>query len=162
MSALEELEGASSWDQQIYGAFRAHVEEEDRLLAEYAKLSGDLDDPDVAYLVDLILEDEQRHHRVFEQLASTIRSDALFGPRDDAVPDVPVRRADPRRLLDVTRALLKVEREDARRLRRLQRDLKPVSGTTLWPLLVETMRLDTRKHIVILEHLREIARGIDL
>jgi hypothetical protein len=151
-----------SWDVELYDAFRAHVQEESDLLDSYLRLGASLESPDVAYLVDLIVEDEQRHHRLFEQLAETLRADIELGERADAVPDVPVRRADAAALRAATAALLRFEREDARRLKLLRRSLKPVAQTTLWPLLVETMELDTRKHILILEHLQRIAEGMPL
>ena len=51
--------------------------------------------------------------------------------------------------------LLAVEKHDRRQLRALQgEELKDVRSTTIWPLVLELMQLDTEKHIKILEYLR--------
>jgi hypothetical protein len=160
MSTLEELEGGSVWDEEVYGAFRAHVEEEDRLLRQYRRLAADSSSPDVAYLVELILEDEERHHRIFEQLAETVRDVVELEPAQRGVPDIPLRREQSRRLREAIAPLLRFERDECRRMRRLRRSLRPVQETTIWPLLVKTMELDTKKHILILEHILAISKGV--
>ena len=160
MTGLDELEGGSVWDEEIYQAFRSHVEEEDHLLQEYKRLAENESSPDVAYLTSLILDDEKRHHKLFEQLAETVRHVVELVPDAAGVPDVPLRRPGSHSLRTVTEQLLKFEREDLRKLRQLRRSLKPVAETTIWPLIVETMELDTRKHILILKHVLDIAGGI--
>ena len=65
--------------------------------------------------------------------------------------------ADPNRLVAALDDLLAVEKDDAQQLKTLEKSLKDVRHTTVWPLLVELMEMDTRKHIKILEFLREHA-----
>lgn len=157
---IEHLEGASVWDEEVYEAFRQHVEEENRILLLYRKAARTAGSPDVEYLVNLILEDEKRHHKMFEQLAETVREVVALEPAADGVPDIPLRRETSAALRKVTAELLHFEREDAKKLRQLKRSLRPVGQTTIWPLLIETMQLDTKKHILILEHIERIAGGV--
>jgi len=159
MTATSELEGGSVWDEEVYSAFRAHVSEEDELLAEYRRLAADTGSPDVAYLVGLIAEDEERHHRLFEELAESLRGVVELEPGGHGVPDIPLRR-EGAALRKATAELIAFERADARKLRQLRRELKPVAETTIWPLLIETMELDTKKHILILRHIAAIADGL--
>ncbi|HTW99985.1 MAG TPA: hypothetical protein VMD59_14475, partial [Acidimicrobiales bacterium] len=63
MQAVEDIEGGSTWDDEVYRAFRAHVDEEGRVLWSYGQLAAIPSSPDVAYLVNMIMEDEKRHHR---------------------------------------------------------------------------------------------------
>ncbi len=160
MTALEQLEGGSVWDDEVYNAFRSHVEDEGRLLSAYRELADDPSNPDVAYLIRMIMDDERRHHAVFERLANTVRSVVELEPSAAGVPDIPLRRDGSRALRRATEQLLRFEREDARRLRKLRHALRPVDETTIWPLLVETMELDTRKHILILKHILAISGGV--
>lgn len=160
MTTLQELEGGSVWDDEVYNAFRTHVEEEDRLLAVYRELAASSGAPDVAYLLEMIMSDEQRHHQLFEQLALAVRVVVELEPAESAVPDVPLRRSGSAALRTSLNNLLRFEREDAHRLRKLRHALRPVQETTIWPLLVETMELDTKKHILILKRLMRISGGV--
>ncbi|MGE3689026.1 MAG: hypothetical protein AB7J47_22005 [Acidimicrobiia bacterium] len=107
--------------------------------------------PGVRYLVRLILEDEERHHRVFDEMANELKS---FVWEVDVEPRVPAMspRPDPE-LLEETRRLLAFEKEDAKELRQLRKAIKHSPKSSLHPLLVDLMLHDTNKHIAILEHI---------
>jgi hypothetical protein len=152
---LTELAG-SEWDQNLLAHFQAHVEGEWELLEEYAKV-GEGAPEYVRYLVDLILADEARHHQTFRELVNRIRSDVDwrdYGPR---VPYIDRDRAQGPALAAASERLLAFERDDEHALHRLQRELRPVRDTTLFSLLVKVMELDTKKHIAILEFIRDRA-----
>ena len=155
----DHLEGGSVWDEEVYQLFRQHVSEEEHIIASYRRLASDAS-PDVAYLVNLIVEDERRHHRIFEELAATLRQVVEVEPGDKVVPDVPLRRSGSQGLRAALESLLSFERADASRLRRLRRSLRAVSDTTIWPLLVESMELDTKKHVLFLRYLVDKSSGI--
>jgi rubrerythrin len=155
------LQGASTWEEGLFEAFQSHAEQEHQLLDTYRALADDLSSPDVSFLVRLILEDEERHHRLFEELAGTLRAQIELEPEPTTIPDVPLHRKDPSALIDVTDHLLALEREDSKKLRELRKQLRPVEETTVWSLIIETMELDTKKHIALLKHIRKLAKGID-
>ncbi len=139
-----------TWDAQILDQLRGHVEAEKSLLSEYADAMASIEEADVRYLIGLIVEDEIRHHRTFEELVH-----ALEGVRDwqRVEPAVPGRTSAPLRpdVRRITDRFLESEREDRRQLKALRRTLAPVADTTLWALLVDLMAADTEKHIRILE-----------
>lgn len=152
--AVESL--GDQWWVEVTHAFSAHVREELGILEAYEHLADTLDDPGICYLLRLILDDEHRHHRLWEEMAEAARTE--FGS-PDGTPPAP--RADAARgtdLLEQTRRFLDIEREDAERLRELRRKLKPVRDDTLWHLLVELMEHDTAKHVRILEYLERRLR----
>ena len=159
--APPKLVGASVSERDLYELLRSHVDEENALLETYRDIVTDTGAPDVGFLADLILEDEIRHHRLFEELAATLRSQVEMTPASAAgagvVPDVPFERADSSELLNKTNELIALERTDQRRLRALRKELKPFADTTIWSVIIETIELDTKKHLVILRHLRKLA-----
>ena len=154
---LTELTG-SPWDEELLAHFTDHVNNEQELLEAYAKFQEDGPEH-VRYLVDLILSDEARHHRMFRELVNRVRSDIDFRDYDPKVPYLRRGSADTAALTDATERLLAFEHEDQKSLHRLQKELRPVRDTTLFSLLVELMELDTQKHIAILEFLRRSARA---
>ncbi|MDA8035023.1 MAG: hypothetical protein M0T71_12775 [Actinomycetota bacterium] len=158
----ETITGASVWEQELYDQLTQHVATEGAVLGGYQQLAEDAGSPDIAYLARLIADDEERHHRIFEELARSVRAEAQLASPDAGVPSIPITRRDPEALLQATERLLALEHEDRRALKELRRSLRPVASTTLWALLVETMELDTRKHIAILRYIRSIAKGLPL
>jgi rubrerythrin len=148
----------SVWEEEVLDHVRRHVAEEGAILATYESLAERHRDDDVGYLLRLILDDEARHHRILEEMANAVRSWVEFRELTPRPPDLVFwkRRQE---VLEAAETLLAAERRDAAALRRLQRQLKPIRETSLLGLLVETLELDTAKHIRILEHLRRAARG---
>ncbi len=155
MTDSERPIGLSVWEANLYEQLTNHVASEASFLDRYRALAEGTDGH-VRFLLELIGEDEARHHRLYEQWADTIRRSAVFEAAPDGVPDL-IPESDPTELVDAIDELLAVERADARHLKRLQRELRDVRTTTIWPLVVQTMQLDTKKHIQILEFLRHHA-----
>jgi rubrerythrin len=152
------LVGASVWEEEMYEHLTSHVENEKDLLAEYQKLAEEANSPAFSYLVQLIIEDEIRHHKLFLELASTLRTDAEFRSEEPLVPRPGGWGPEPRRVAAISQLLIDQEREDKRALRRLERELDDFKDTTLWYLLVKLMEADTNKHIQILKFVRRHAR----
>ena len=69
-----------------------------------------------------------------------------------------VHEPDPAGLIAAVDDLLDFEQQDVHELKELEKSLKDVRRTTVWPLLAELMAIDTRKHIMILEFLRDHAK----
>ena len=142
---------------EILHMLETHGAREGAALDAYQRVAADTTaGPGVRYLVNLILEDEERHHRVFAEMANQVRS---FVDETDVQPRVPplVAHDDPV-LLAETRRLLEFEREDAKELKQLRRAVKRRPRSSLQPLLVDMMLHDTAKHIAILELIRKQLR----
>ena len=146
------------YEHRILAMLQTHGEREGAALSSYRRVA---EDPDagsaIQYLVQLILEDEERHHRVFEEMANAIRSFVWEVDVEPKVPAMAVRSDDT--LVHETERLLKFEKEDANELRVLRRAVKHGPKSSLHPLLVELMLHDTAKHIAILDHIRSRLRG---
>jgi bacterioferritin (cytochrome b1) len=150
--------GASVWEQEVFDHLSEHSATEAGIIDEYRALASDTASPAVAYLMNVILEDESRHHRVLGELAQSVRAFAELSSEPGAVPFLSMPRADHDRVLEATERFLEVEREDMRELEALAKTLKPVRDTTLWYLLVKLMEEDTEKHIRILKFIRDRVR----
>jgi rubrerythrin len=156
--ALEGLRetGASVTIRHLVELLAAHGAEEGRILAEYEHVSSSVSDPAARYLIDLIMEDERRHHRTLVELATAMAWDTTSGA-ETTIP--PLGWHLDERLLAATRRLREYEEKDRRELLALRKMLRPFEETTLWGLMVELVLLDTEKHATILKFLEHHARG---
>jgi len=153
---LTELAG-SELDEKLLALFQEHVDGERDLIEAYVAFR-DGGPEYVRYLIDLILADEARHHQTFGELVNRLRADIDWREYGPEVPYVTKDRTRAAALVEATDRFLAFEREDARSLHALQKELRPVRHTTLFSLLVGLMELDTQKHIAILEFIGRKAR----
>lgn len=129
-----------------------HGPRESGALLAYKQLVEGADDPGIRYLVEMIMADEERHHRVITEMLHQIQS---FVWDTQVEPQVPYlgTLVDPE-LRAATDELIELEKEDARELKKLKRQMKGQPSSSMLPLLVEMMEHDTAKHIAILELIR--------
>jgi hypothetical protein len=145
------------WEEELLDLFASHGEREGVALAAYRDVAQRADDPGVRYLTALILEDEERHHRVLREMVNELRSET---DELHLVPSAPwvARRRDPE-LVERIDALLALERDDARELRHLRRRARHAPSGSVFPLLVSLLVHDTARHIAMLRFLRRRASG---
>jgi hypothetical protein len=139
---------ASHSARKVVEALDRHGRDEAELLEQYQRFVDEAESPALRYLVRLIVEDEKRHHRLLEDLANTIAWGSVKGGPEHVL-SFPVRFHD-EALRSETRALLRHELRDRTQLRRLRRRLRAYGDVASWQLLIDSMRLDTTKHIHIL------------
>jgi len=137
---------------RLLKTLRTHSEREGAVLAAYRHLVDESPDEGVRYLGRLIIEDEERHHEVISEMANRIDS---WIQGVDIEPSTPALSPHvDRALLEETRRLLALERQDAKELRELHRELHAAPPSSLLPLLVKLMLHDTATHIEILQFIR--------
>ena len=156
MTMNETPAGLSVWEREVYDLLVEHIAKEREVVEDYDELL-EASTGHVRFLLELIVEDERRHHRVYEEWATTFRSLAWFVEPPDGVPNL-VSEAEPERLVAAVEKLLDLEKEDAKQLKDLEKRFKDFRRTTIWPLLAELMAFDTQKHIRILEFLLHHAK----
>ncbi len=142
--------GASPWERDLFDHLTEHIIQERELLEEYADAARDTESQALAYLINLLVEDERRHHHLFRQLAHSLKASAELAPTSPEVPRMDFDNENTEKVLEVTKRFLAREKEDLGELRWLHKELRLVQDTTLWDLLVELMERDTEKHIAIL------------
>jgi rubrerythrin len=143
--------GASVWERDLYNHLATHIDNESSLLQDYVTAAEETDSKAFAYLVNLLIDDERRHHSTFAALAESLKTEAELGGEDPEIPYLDLDRADRAQVRELSERLLEREKEDAAELKRLHGQLKDVRNTSLWDLLVSNMRRDTDKHIEILD-----------
>lgn len=127
-----------------------HVRREGQQLKLYLEAAERSESKAFAYVVRMLIEDERHHHRLFADLAESLKTEAELSGADSALPRLDFHVDGRGAILDITRRLIASEKDDALELRRLRAELGDVEHSTLWALLVETMQLDTEKHLVML------------
>jgi rubrerythrin len=150
---LQAPPGLSVWEHKVFEELLSHIDEEREVLEVYKDAASTTSSKAARFLMELILADEQRHHKLLRDLAETIASFPSEGPVPflDYKPNPALQKA--------TRDLLSVERTDLDGLHKLKKELRPVAETSLWSLLVELLVRDTEKHIEILKFLERHASG---
>jgi len=156
MSRLRHTVGTPEWEQDIYQYVANHGQIEGEILDEYEQLADDEEIPPAfGYLARIILEDEVRHHRIFDELAETMRQMFEGSVQGPPIPSLEGFHTDRVQIQRLTDRLLEVERSDERELKDLAKRLKEFDKVTLWGLLLELMLDDTRKHIKILKFIQD-------
>lgn len=155
---MEPVTNGRTWNEKVVDQLSAHVDAERDVLAEYAAVAASIDAPDVRYLMQLILDDERRHHRFFRGMARAARAAQEWEHQEPKLPELTGRPL-PEAVRATTRRMMVLERRDERELKALRRELRPVANTTLWALLVDLMILDTKKHERILGFIIDHAGG---
>ena len=125
------------------------------MLDEYRSASETSSSKAFGYLVNLLIEDEIRHHRIFLELAESLETISLRPGEEPQVPYLDFNRNNNVAMLDLTEKLLQNERRDAVEMKRLRRELSDVKDTSIWDLLVDLMERDTQKHIAILTFVKK-------
>lgn len=150
--------GASVWEADLYRLLTSHVANERGLLEAYAAAARDTGSEALRYLVDLLIDDEKRHHRLFMELAASLKSESELSPDSPVVPRLDFSKTNAAAVLDASASLMANERNDLHELKELKKRLKDVEDTTLWSLLVDIMMRDTEKHIAVLAFAERQAR----
>jgi hypothetical protein len=147
-------EGADrAWDLEVITMLEGHEHREGEALAAYHELAEQSEDESIQYLTRLIIADEQRHHQQITEMVNSMRS---FIEEVDLQPTMPPHRthSDPA-VRSASGRLLALEKQDAKALRRLYKEMRRGSISPLLPLLVSLMIHDTNKHIEILTVIRD-------
>jgi rubrerythrin len=139
-------------DARVLETLRTHDEREGAVLDAYRRLAEESGDLGVRYLIELIIEDEERHHHVITEMANRIQAWMQGTDVQSGTPALSPRvDLD---LLEATRHLLELEHQDGRELRRLEKELRHTPPPSLLPLLTKLMLYDNEKHIEVLHFIR--------
>ena len=152
-NALEgiRMSGASTSTRALVSQLEQHGSDEGELLAVYEDMAESAADQGSRYLINLILDDERRHHRLLVEMANAMAWGDPSASPERATPAIS-GSVDGDLLLQ-TKKLRRAEEADFRKLRRMRRRLRPFAKTTMWALLVDLMILDTKKHATMLRFL---------
>ena len=147
------------WQLELFDQLTGHVGRERGMLEEYVAEAARTESKALAYVINLLIADERRHHGQMTDLAMSLMSESELSGEAPVIPRLDFHKADSAELKDLTRRLIANEKDDAAELKRLRGGLDDVADTSLWALLVDTMRLDTEKHLAILRFVESHIRA---
>lgn len=144
--------GTVEW---LLEAVERHAIAEQEALAQYAFVAQSSDDPVVALVMRLILEDEERHHGLLRRIQATL-TDALNWTRSPSALPVATVPQQPLigDLVAITRGLVDEEHSGARIMRDLARSEKGIDSG-LASVLLEMMAMDSEKHARLLQFVQQ-------
>ncbi len=140
--------------EQLCDLLETHEDEERELLREYQEAATSGIDAGVDFLMQIILEDEQRHHRLMKKMADDVRQSLIWTHGTQPLPPITATAEARQVLLRRTKAFLDIEHESLHQLNELQLKVKQLKSGLL-ELLVQGMRTDTEKHAHILEYIKK-------
>ncbi len=137
---------APSTAEELLSIMEAHVTGEAKHIDGYRRLTDAIADPVVSVLMDLVIEDEDRHHDLLRRMASRLRSDIDAMSVAGALPYAPSAKG--RWAKDIAGLVEDYARDEiagSREMRRLARECRALYDGLLG-LLLDTMADDSEKH----------------
>lgn len=147
-------DGSKTWVENLHHYVTQHVQIEQGLLENYISAAQGSDSKALRYLVNLIIQDEKRHHQMFGEFAAALEHGLNWTSGDAEIPAMDFYKVDSDKLQVVTDLLLENEMNDLKDLKYLHKMVKHASDATLWDLIIQTMQRDTEKHIAILSFIK--------
>jgi hypothetical protein len=135
-------------------AIQQHAEGEASTVQTYARIASETSDPVVAVVMELLVDEEQRHHALFQRIGASLR-DRFNWAESSALPldAAPTGRTDPQ-TIRLLRDLEAEERRGAQALRDLAHPERP-GQSGLICLLLQAMAMDSDKHARLLAFVAE-------
>jgi rubrerythrin len=124
-------------------SIQAHIRTEVTSVATYARLQQQANDPVIAAVLELLVQDETRHHALLERIARTIHDQLNWATEKPPAAAAPAITAEEVRALELD------ERREADELHRLSQVARG-SDSELCGLLLESMAIDSDKHARLL------------
>jgi hypothetical protein len=137
---------------RLIRALEAHASAEAHDLATCQGLAERSSDPVLRLLLQLLVEDEERHHTLLQSMVRRLQEEVEFVPSHSAVPVSEPDATAGMELAATLRELIRDEHEGARHLRHLARQ-EPHLYDGLYPMLLETIARDSEKHATMLRYL---------
>ena len=149
--------GLDGDDRHLLALLSTHREREAAALDGYRYLIEHHDDEGVRYLGHMLLEDEERHHRLIDEMVNSVRSFIEELPIEPHTPEITHRVSD--ELETETKALIELEKDDLAELKQLKKNLKGITSYPMFGLLVDMMIHDTSKHIEMLRFILDRSKS---
>jgi hypothetical protein len=140
---------------RLLNAIDRHATVESQALGQYEHLAQASGDPIIALVMQLILEDEERHHGLLKRISSTLRDALNWTHSPDSLPRATAPANSPGEdLTSLAGTLINEEKTGAQALRGLAQRERGL-GSGLDSLLLEMMALDSEKHARLLRFVQQ-------
>jgi hypothetical protein len=139
---------------RLLAAIDRHATIESQALGQYDYLAQASGDPIIALVMQLILEDEERHHGLLKRISSTLPDALNWTYSPDSLPRATAPATSGEDLTSLAGTLIDEEKAGARALRGLAQREKGF-GSGLESLLLEMMAMDSEKHARLLRFVEQ-------
>ena len=139
--------------QRLMHEFQTHESDEARWVAIYQKLAHESEDPLIRFLLNLIIADEERHHKIIRHIVSGLKDELAWTRSETVAAKPPEQDKGAKDLSETVERLLAVERDGIGEYEKL---VKTTEGfhQDLFGMLCRIMIQDSLKHIGILDFLK--------
>lgn len=138
--------------ESLAAKFERHAEEEGKILSEYRALSEKLAGGPAAFIIDMILTEEEMHHLLLVTTAKWLREPATW--KGSGLPEGSIGEE----LLRRTQQLKKHEKETIDSCLSLRASLSGADEDVIGSVL-EVMTLDSEKHHRLLSTVEKLIKG---
>ena len=152
-----------SLSERLLRSMRVHVEEENESVQAHKAVIAATDDPAVKLLLNVILEDEERHHGLLQRMAESFHEELTGVYSSGALPSGTATGTKPSaEAIETVRTSLQKEHDGVHKMRQIAEQSRALYGG-LFSLLMEAMALDSQKHehvlTFILKRLEDAAKA---
>jgi bacterioferritin (cytochrome b1) len=140
--------------EHLMNEFENHESHEAVFVRRYREIFQTMHNPLVKFLVELILADEEKHHKVLESMTSTLKGALTWTRFENAIEGLYNLGQQKDDILNVTEEFIQAEKKEIVEYRKLMRASKRYYQG-LFTLFLAAMIHDSEKHIEILEFLRQ-------
>ena len=138
--------------QRLMNEFQSHAAEEERSLSVYRESASETSDPQIRFLLGLIVADEEKHHELTARMIAKLKDELTWRPSE-----IPRRGGDnaekTKRLLAAVESFLTAEHKAMENYARLKKESRGLHRD-MFALLYTAMIHDSHKHVEILRFLR--------
>jgi len=145
---------AISQVERLLNYFESHEAREEKSLERYREVVGEITDPAIRFLLQLIASDEEKHRLITQAMAVTLRGSLNWSKPAGSLEGDWGQGDDAAQLLTLTDGFIDLEKEGIREYKvLLTESLDYYHG--LFTILLQSMIRDSEKHVELLEYLRE-------
>jgi rubrerythrin len=139
--------------QRLMNEFQSHATHEERWLSSYQEIGKETSDPQIQFLLGLIVGDEERHHELTNRMISKLKDEMAWTRSSGPLRRTGEKGEKRERLLMSVESFLEAERRGMEEYEQLKKKSQELHRD-VFALLYTTMIHDSHKHIDILEFLR--------
>jgi rubrerythrin len=139
--------------QRLMNEFQSHAAHEERWLSGYQEIAKETIDPQIRFLLGLIVADEERHHDLTARMISKLKDELAWTWSEGIARKAGESGEKAKRLLASVESFLDAERKGIKEYEGLKKESRGLYRD-MFALLYTTMIHDSHKHIAILKFLR--------
>src|SRR6266545_74299 len=144
--------------QGLMNEFQSHASHEERWLSSYQEIGKETSDPQIQFLLGLIVGDEERHHELTNRMIPKLKDEMAWTRSSGPLRRTGEKGEKRKRLLMSVESFLEAERRGMEEYEQLKTKSQELHRD-VFALLYTTMIHDSHKHIGILEFLRLKLKG---